>query len=189
MKNLETDKRVRKTKMAFRQALRKLLSQKDIRNITVKELCELADVNRGTFYAHYTEIHDIIDEMEGEMEATLLHMFDNTKPGTSTRDIISNHLYQAILHVASHQDMCDVIFAKYPEHNFHVRMSSIASRYLADTYIITSNEERILAENMYCFISGGCMGILRKWIQDGMKESPQEVANTALQLINHTLFQ
>jgi len=51
MENL--DNRVRYTKTVLQQALLKLLQTKHIDKITIKELCQEAKINRGTFYLHY----------------------------------------------------------------------------------------------------------------------------------------
>ena len=50
----ELDPRVKRTKKMFKNALKELmLSNKDYMDITVKELCEKAELNRRTFYLHY----------------------------------------------------------------------------------------------------------------------------------------
>lgn len=187
MKILETDKRVRKTKLAFREALKELLSQKDIRNITVKELCALADVNRGTFYSHYHEVNDIIEEMQDEMEASLLELLQNTETAIDKREAIINNLYHVMIHIASNKNMCSVMLRKKPDEDFQVRISRIASKHLAESYHTQTKEDKLLTDNLYCFILGGCMGLLRKWVQNGMKESPEEISDLALRLIRHTL--
>ena len=53
MEEPRTDRRVRKTKKQLRMALTTLMMEKSVGEITVREIAELADVNRGTFYAHY----------------------------------------------------------------------------------------------------------------------------------------
>ena len=50
------DRRVMRTKTLLIHSLSTLMKQKNIKDITVKELCELADINRGTFYLHYKDI-------------------------------------------------------------------------------------------------------------------------------------
>lgn len=57
------DRRQRRSKAAFREAFRQLVSKKDISKITVKEITELADRDRKTFYLHYESIDDLIDEI------------------------------------------------------------------------------------------------------------------------------
>lgn len=61
------DRRVIKTKKAIRNAFAELLSQKSLNEITVKELAETADINRKTFYNYYSDIHQVMDEIENEM--------------------------------------------------------------------------------------------------------------------------
>ena len=55
----KTDRRIRKTKAQLRRGLAKLLKEKTIKEITVKELVEEVDINRSTFYLHYTDIYDL----------------------------------------------------------------------------------------------------------------------------------
>lgn len=55
------DRRVRKTEQAIQTAFAKLLTEKSVENITVKKLCEMADINKSTFYLHYKDIYDCAD--------------------------------------------------------------------------------------------------------------------------------
>ena len=52
------DRRVRKTRALLLQGLVKMMENHDIQDISVKELTELVDINRGTFYLHYDDIYD-----------------------------------------------------------------------------------------------------------------------------------
>ena len=52
------DKRIRRTKKLLRQALTRLMQQKDFQSITVTDVVREADINRGTFYAHYRDGDD-----------------------------------------------------------------------------------------------------------------------------------
>ena len=65
----KNDQRTRLTKMLIRKAFTSLLSQKPIQSISIKELCAQAGINRGTFYAHYLDIYDLLEQMEQEMMA------------------------------------------------------------------------------------------------------------------------
>ena len=61
------DRRVRKTRALLLQGLVKMLETHDIQDISVKELTELVDINRGTFYLHYDDIYDMLHKIEDEM--------------------------------------------------------------------------------------------------------------------------
>ena len=63
----KSDQRTRLTKMLIRKAFTELLREKPVQNITVKELCQTAGINRGTFYSHYTDIYDLLQQIEDEI--------------------------------------------------------------------------------------------------------------------------
>ena len=58
------DRRIRRTKRLLRQALAELMNEKDFKDITVKEITDRADLNRGTFYFHYTDTYDLREKIE-----------------------------------------------------------------------------------------------------------------------------
>ena len=58
------DKRIEKTKYAIKKAFMELRKKKPFEKITVKELCELAYINKSTFYSHYEDIYALSDAME-----------------------------------------------------------------------------------------------------------------------------
>lgn len=61
------DRRVIKTKKAIKSAFIKLLTERDINDITVSDIAELADINRKTFYNYYAGMHELMDEIENEL--------------------------------------------------------------------------------------------------------------------------
>ena len=61
------DRRVRRTKKMLTQALTQLMQEKQIKEITVKELTDLADMNRGTFYLYYRDVYDMLEKLEDSM--------------------------------------------------------------------------------------------------------------------------
>lgn len=60
------DRRCRKTKKAIKNALLTLLKEKNISDISISELADAADINRKTFYNHYTDLDDVFHELEDE---------------------------------------------------------------------------------------------------------------------------
>ena len=61
------DRRVIKTKKAIRNAFARLLSEKELGDITVSDIAEYADINRKTFYNYYAGVHEVVYEIEDEI--------------------------------------------------------------------------------------------------------------------------
>ena len=77
MKEANMDRRVRKTRRVLRQCLTTLLKEKKIQEITVREIAEMADINRGTFYLHYKDVYDLMEQIENELMAELEEVLNN----------------------------------------------------------------------------------------------------------------
>lgn len=79
------DKRILKTKEKLQSALRILLEKKDVSDITVSSLCEVADINRSTFYVYYSNIQDcfeeITDSIMDEMRTLLQNNLNPSQEG------------------------------------------------------------------------------------------------------------
>ena len=76
------DRRVVKTKKAIKNAFARLLTQKDINDITVSDIAAMADINRKTFYNYYAGVHEVVDEIENDLIVRfdmVLTEFDFTK--------------------------------------------------------------------------------------------------------------
>lgn len=86
----DSDKRVIRTKKAIKSALFRIMEDKDISSITISELTAKANVNRRTFYTHYRNITDILNEIEGDLVAALgelVQKFDSSDFEASTYNL------------------------------------------------------------------------------------------------------
>ena len=71
MADNKTDRRTLKTRKAIFEALAELLCEKELRNITIQELSEKADIHRVTIYKHFMDIYDIYEQLENEILSEL----------------------------------------------------------------------------------------------------------------------
>lgn len=86
METKKQDRRVVKTRRAIHMAFASLLSEKEINDITVRDIADLADINRKTFYNYYAGVYAILDEIENEVVGTL----ENALKGTDFREAMSH---------------------------------------------------------------------------------------------------
>ena len=91
------DLRIQKTERAIKNAFIELRSKKPLEKITVKELCELAMINKSTFYSHYEDIYALSETMEQETVASIIGSIGHLKDYTPEKsDIYTRELCPGI---------------------------------------------------------------------------------------------
>lgn len=87
------DKRIEKTQAAIKSTFITLLKKKPLRKITIKELCEKANINKSTFYMHYKDIYHLMDSLRREVIGMIVssiphdHEYTLDNPEEFTREI------------------------------------------------------------------------------------------------------
>lgn len=172
------DARVRYTKKVIREAFLSLLREKSVKQITVTELCRLADINRATFYKHYRDAFDLLEQIEA---GALEHLRD------TTRQIQGGDAVSQFARLLEHAREChgefSVIASEHGDPNFSRRASDClyeAARDVVFRHLTTGSE---VEKAMTCrFLEGGGSGVLDFWLQGGMQQEPEEVAQFIFRL-------
>lgn len=113
----DANRSVRMTKQRLYQALITLLQQKSLREITVRELTELAGISRGTFYFHYTDIYALMDQMEAAQLKRLNELMDTLIPSISQEDV-PTALVALFTYLTENPDLCAALYGKSWESEF-----------------------------------------------------------------------
>ena len=152
-KNKKNDLRIQKTEQAIRNAFIELRAKKPLEKITVKELCELALINKSTFYTHYEDIYALSEAIEQETVSSIIGGIDHLKDYTPdnsdafTRELCLAFMSQISLikilfsgrgqsHLGSRLDYAlkEVIFRKYPEYKEDPSKQILLSYCIQGTY-------------------------------------------------------
>ncbi|MEF9839367.1 MAG: TetR-like C-terminal domain-containing protein [Lachnospiraceae bacterium] len=171
------DRRIRKTKKALRQSLSVLLADKNIQEITVKELTNLADIHRGTFYFHYRDVYDLQEQIENEILEEIKGIFD-AYPPDETPDkaltiltVFNQYLYQ-------NSEICHLFINGNGNYNFRDKLRLI----IKDEYLhkwIENLSGKSSGEDLeyFCdFIMAGCIAVVGRWLTGRMQATPEELA-------------
>ena len=178
------DHRVRVSKMMIRKAFTKLLSQKPIQSISIKELCELAGIHRGTFYAHYQDIYALLEEIENEMlrdfKKALQPILTNQNEQSNPVEICME-IFKCL---ADNSDMCIIMLGDYSDKAFVSKLIGLGKEKCIKDYSIQFPRTPLrMFETFYTFVSNGCIGLLRNWLDMGMIVPYEEVADAANQIM------
>lgn len=175
MKKLTNDHRTRVTKMLIRNSFTTLLRQKPIQSISIKELCEQAGINRGTFYTHYTDIYDLRNQMEEEMLEDFNRALEPLGAnGQLTQLQITTEIFRCL---KDNSDLCAVTLGEFGDKAFAWKLINIGREKCVESYLkYFENASPKEIEYYYSFICSGCIGLLQKWLDDGMSIPAEEAA-------------
>lgn len=80
------DRRSERSKKQIKRAFLDLLKEKPLAKISVSEIAEQADIGRGTFYLHYTDVYDLYGRLEDQLVNILMDIFDRSVPDSAFSD-------------------------------------------------------------------------------------------------------
>ena len=87
------DPRIEKTRQSICDAFIELRSRKALERITVKELCELAQINKSTFYSHYVDIYDLSEQIEQHIVSDIICNLDDVADAIQNPSEFANRLF------------------------------------------------------------------------------------------------
>jgi len=178
------DRRVRRTKKILTQALTELLQQKQVNEITVRELTDLADMNRGTFYLYYKDIYDMLEKIQDEMFEKLNAIFA-VREGEEVTEQTKPILLDLFRFIEENQEMCRVLLSPNGDMNFLHRLNEVLREKCLHLYVdahpVSSEED---FDYRYSFMVYGCAGIIRAWVGRNCPEQPEQMA----ELTNHLII-
>ncbi|RIO12682.1 TetR/AcrR family transcriptional regulator [Mammaliicoccus sciuri] len=178
------DRRVRKSKRAIKQAFIQLLKENNLDCITIQQISDLADVNRGTFYLNYEDKYALLDEMENEQIEKIKGFVDIRKMDLSTKnsdrfieDFANKIIKNVITHIEHNIEFYQVIL--------NLERKSQIEEQLAD--IVRSNIKHLIGnkdnvfgipENYYLsYVVGSMMSMIKYWVSDENRVSVEELVN------------
>ena len=187
MKSSKDDQRTRMTRRLLQSALVGLMGEKPLKDITVKELCRRAEVNRSTFYFHYYDIYDLMEDMEGQVSAELAAVLREMPFGP--REGVSSTYYTAIFTLlARHADLCAVLLGENGDKAFVAKLFALGSEKCVTEWMkLYPGAGRGRIEKYYVFVSSGCVGLLQHWFDGGCRETPEEVAGQVERLVGASI--
>ena len=179
MKEEILDRRVRKTRRQLKECLTRLLKEKKIQDITVRELAEMADINRGTFYIHYRDVGDLLQRLEDEMADRLADLCRSHRPEDSAPGQFPflRDLYRFI---RDNADLCRVLLGPHGDIDYTDRICRILrDNFLFDFLSLFYPGDRQRLNSFCSFIMSGNLNLALGWLREGGQESPDEMAQLA----------
>ena len=168
------DRRVRKTKQALRIGLAELLEEKNIQQITVKELAEKVDIHRSTFYANFEDIGHLYNHLEDVS-------FEEISSMVSSCVVFEPKIFFKMLlaYIVDNKQVCRLFFGGKVSQTFNNRLTELFLAayldYLCEKYNLDREIEQLKYYVLFCF--AGTLAIIEKWVNGVFDCSEAELIN------------
>ncbi|MCI5869967.1 MAG: TetR/AcrR family transcriptional regulator [Dorea sp.] len=145
------DLRVEKTEKGIKNAFIELRSRKPLEKITIKELCESAQINKSTFYSHYKDIYDLSDHLEEEVVASITNSVSHPEYIVGNLEEFSRELLMAY---TSQTSLTNILFSGNQRNHFADRIEESIKKMFYEKYPEYEKDDIMNITLSFC-IQGG----------------------------------
>ena len=181
------DLRVKKTQRALMDSFLELLKTKNFSQITVQDLCDRAMVRRSTFYRHYSDKYDLLNQVLANFSNSLHESHSESllvkQPKSYFENIVRDTLYflienretiQSIFTISYYDEVTRIVYTQLykgveRQVNFDIRHGI---RFTIDLEVYKE------------FIAGGILRIIYAWLKEGQERSVDELTIEVVKIIN-----
>lgn len=179
------DPRAEYTKKIIQDAFLDLLREKPFTQITVTELVKKAGINRTTFYKHYLDVQDLLGKIENGQLASLKALVSERWASSHDPELVTTEVLRLIREGGER-------YACLGSRNGDEALNSKLFRMIYEMFypVLTQNLPSLSeteSQMLYFYLSQGSGGILLWWIQNGMREPPEEIAAYIMTLVRRTI--
>jgi AcrR family transcriptional regulator len=178
------DRRVKRSKRLLKQGLVELMQEKKFADITVRDITERMDLNRGTFYLHFTDVNDLLQKLENDIFGDVQSLINAHRGDLDSGTL--QPLFEPILsYIVENRGICGLLLANNANSNFIERMHRLicanGAVLIAKRFHAVSAEKE---EYLFSFVTYGLIGLIEKWFHTGMALDKGELIHMADGLLN-----
>ncbi len=181
-----SDRRVKRTKKALRDALLSLLETKSINEISVTELTTLADVNRATFYFYYTDLIDMLTQIQNETYHTFSQVVNESDSAITTIEGFTAYAENLLVYCKEHESLVKFIINNDTNNQLYKQIQQLMIHNIPNSKDTFSLDNPARYSTNY--ILNAMVGIMIDWMGEGMKIPPHDLAEFCAHIYLNGLY-
>lgn len=167
------DKMNFETKQAIKSALIQQVEEVGFERVTVKNLALTAQINRGTFYLHYSDKYKVMEDLQQELLMELERYVKHVQPVDAFQTLKMGQLYQPFIKVITcikeHAPAYRMLLGEQGSPNFTQKMKTIFGNHILDRLSVVREEVKDPEFQQYlqAFIASAILGVIQEWLEKG----------------------
>lgn len=182
MTQTNANRRTQRTRRKLKDMLILLLQTRELEKISIRELAELSDISRGTFYLHYADIFALYQAVEDEVVDGITQAVNAAGPPQDGGDL-EGMMVTVLEYLSLHLDACEALL-KVDSASFLAKVFARNRQSGTETWEAVFGSREHTQAYAYIFISYGFAGILRHWMAYGRRETPRQIAVIVNELLS-----
>lgn len=174
----KNNRRTMITKKILKDSLLELMQKKTISKITIKEICDLSEMSRSTFYLHYPDQYALLEDIEKEvLEKTFeyLKSLDTEANSIASIEVLLNYIKE-------NKATFGILFCQRESYDFQKSIIQKVQTYLQPT--LPGLPDPFKEKYIYSFIMHGSHNIIVDWINNGFDMEPRKLADIIYHICN-----
>jgi len=177
------DRRIIRTRRLLRDAMTELMEEKGLEGITVSDLTEKADISRGTFYLHFKDKYDLLEQSESDFFNYIREVVNPEKEiliGLSPEDLKEPFPFLIALftYIQEHADFLKVNLGPKGNPSFQSDLKNLMKTKLLENILTHVKKDDMLVPEDYltAYLASAHLGVVQHWLENGMEVSPRDLA-------------
>lgn len=161
------------TKQAIKSALIQQVEKVGFERVTVKNLALIAQINRGTFYLHYSDKYKVMEDLQQELLVELERYVKHVQPVDAFQTLKMGQLYQPFIKVITcikeHAPAFRMLLGEQGSPSFTQKMKTIFGHHILDRLSVVREEVKDPEFQQYlqAFIASAILGVIQEWLEKG----------------------
>lgn len=181
------DRRVRITKQVIRESLIELLQEYPISKISVKMICDVADINRSTFYAHYKNQNDLLDQIQQEVIKNIKNQISTTG-FVQQAETVTPVIIKVLEYCKENRSLFEAILSQNGDVHFQRKLMQLVQEKTIDELRDDDRLDPRTTRYFELFMMSGILSMIRKWLEDGCVDTPSELAGLMTEFLYKGIF-
>lgn len=174
------NQRIQLTKRLIHEAFIILLRSKSIHQISIRELCEKAGINRTTFYNHYGSQYDVLLELSGQYLDDIARVLENTEQ--HSREKTLERITIGLQYMLDNRELSLLLINNNVDPTFASRLLSLPKIECLLESALQDIDDPWAKQSYISFVIYGSYKILQDWLNDTRQISPAQEAELILKL-------
>lgn len=181
-----TDKRIVRSKMALKQSFLSLLENKKFKHITITEIVEKANYNRGTFYAHFESKEDLLQEIIQDVLKEMIHQIKvpyQTMNKVNMRDLPIEDI-TLFSYFKENERLFKILLSNHIQIDFRYQIAkAIEELFIKEYEYVLEQETELDLKWLYIYRAHGIAGMIIRWIEEDFSTSPKYMSKQVVELM------